>query len=117
MLPRYLTKSRYLQGLQCPKLLWLSVNEPEAAGEPDEETEHRFAVGTKIGVLARERFPKGGILIAEDHFHLNEAFRSTKAAVKAGAPAIFEATVLHKGLACRADILQRVKGKRIMEHH
>ena len=107
----YLTKSRYLQGLQCPKLLWLSVNEPEAAGEPDEETEHRFAVGTKIGVFARELFPKG-VLIAEDHLHLADAGRSTEAAMKAGAPAIFEATVLHKGLACRADILQRVMGRR-----
>ncbi len=86
----YLTKSRYLKGLQCPKLLWLSVNEPEAAGEPDEETEHRFAVGMKIGVLARDRFPKG-VLIAEDHFHLAEAGRSTNAAVKAGAQRILQA--------------------------
>jgi hypothetical protein len=45
----YLTKSRYMQGLQCPKYLWLSINEPELGAEIDEATQHLFTVGKRVG--------------------------------------------------------------------
>jgi hypothetical protein len=106
----YLTKSRYMLGLQCPKLLWLSINKPEEGAETDEATQHRFDVGHRIGEYARLRFD-GGVLIAEDHMHLSDAVRSTKAAVENGAPSIFEATEKYDTVLCRADILERVSRK------
>jgi len=106
----YLTKSRYMQALQCPKLLWLAVNKPEEGEEVDEATQHRFDVGHRVGEYARMRF-EGGVLIEEDHMHLSEAVKSTKAAVEKGVPSIFEATEKYDTVLCRADILERVSKK------
>ena len=103
----YLTKSRFLAGLQCHKMLWLSINEPDLAGETDEATQHLFDVGHKVGENARLRF-LGGMLVTEDHMHMSQAIKSTEAFVKNGAPAIFEATVRNDKLQCRADVLKRV---------
>jgi hypothetical protein len=33
-----LSKSKYLNGLQCKKLIWYIYNEPDAIPEPDEAT-------------------------------------------------------------------------------
>jgi hypothetical protein len=103
----HLTKSRYLQALQCQKLLWLSTHHPELATPPDQSAKHRFAVGTLVGELARCLFPIG-TLIAEDHFHLAEAISSTaRHTADPTIPALFEATVQHGSALCRADILLR----------
>lgn len=107
----YLTKSRYMQGLQCPKLLWLSINEPELGAKTDEVTQHLFDVGKRVGEIAQKRF-RDGVLIAEDHMHLQGAIRSTEAIAESGAPAIFEATAEFETVLCRADILNRVKAKK-----
>jgi hypothetical protein len=54
-----LTKSNYLLGLQCPKLLWVSKNQKERIPEPDSSAKHIFEVGTLIGVLATKVFEDG----------------------------------------------------------
>ena len=41
-----LSKSRILNGLQCPKRLYLQVHQPELA-EVDPSTEHRFRVARR----------------------------------------------------------------------
>ena len=33
---KLLTKSNYLTGLQCPKLLWITKNDKDRIPEPDE---------------------------------------------------------------------------------
>jgi hypothetical protein len=111
----YLTKSRYMQGLQCPKLLWLSINEPELGAEIDEATQHIFDVGKRVGEIAQKRY-KDGVLIAEDHMHLQDALRSTENHAGSGAPAMFEAAAKFETVLCRADILQRTK-KDLWEIH
>jgi hypothetical protein len=62
-----LSKSRYLNGLQCPKLLWVAINEPERLPEPDAATQHIFDQGHLVGELAKKLFP-GGIDIPADDF-------------------------------------------------
>lgn len=53
-----LSKSKFVAGCQCPKLLWWTVHEPGAAElKPDKVLQDRFDQGTHVGKLARERFP------------------------------------------------------------
>ena len=104
----YLTKTRYMQGLQCPKLLWLSINEPELGAETDEATQHLFNVGKRVGEIAQKRY-QDGVLIAEGHMHLQDAIHSTEAYAESGALAMFEATAKFETVLCRADILKRIK--------
>jgi len=107
----YLSKSRYVSGLQCLKMLWLQVHKPELAAPADETTERIFEIGHRVGRVAHELFP-GGVLIDEDHTALQGAIASTRKAADMGAPAIFEATVAHNNVLCRADILKRAPGRR-----
>ena len=59
MKTKLLTKSNYLQGLQCPKLLWVAKNDKQRIPEPDISVKHNFEMGDIIGVLATKVFPEG----------------------------------------------------------
>ncbi len=54
-----LTKSKYLLGFQCSKLLWISIKAKEQLPKIDKSTKHKFKQGTLIGELATEIFAKG----------------------------------------------------------
>ena len=53
-----LSKSRFVAGWQCHKLLWWTVHEPGADElKPDKVLQDRFDQGTHVGRIARDRFP------------------------------------------------------------
>ncbi|MEP7324793.1 MAG: DUF2779 domain-containing protein [Gemmatimonadota bacterium] len=105
-----LSKSRFVAGSQCHKLLWLKVHEPAAVElQPDKVLQDRFDQGAIVGALARERFP-GGVLIDLPHNAVAERLASTQAAIDAGAPAIFEATFVADDTFVAVDILERISG-------
>lgn len=99
-----LSKSRYLNGLQCPKLLWVATNEPERIPEPDATTQHIFGQGHRVGELAKKLFP-GGIDVPAEDFTNNIAM--TKELLQQRRP-LFEAGVLSGQIYSRADILNPV---------
>src|SRR3954469_2670708 len=85
-----LSKSRFVAGKQCHKLLWWKVHEPLAVElQPDKVLQDRFDQGAQVGALARERFP-GGTFIDLPHNAYAERVELTRRAMDAGAPAIFE---------------------------
>ena len=47
----YLSKSKYVRGLQCPKMLWMDKYMPEQAPE-NPNLEAIFATGNMVGDLA-----------------------------------------------------------------
>ncbi len=103
-----LSKSRFQLGLQCEKLLWLKCNRPELADPVTEVQQHVFDTGTRVGELARERFP-GGVLIAEDHTQSARALETTTRLMADDPPRVlFEAAFVHAGVFVRPDVLVRV---------
>ena len=58
-MPRNLSKSKYLSGLQCERRLWLAVNEPGKASPVSESQQRLFDQGKEVGELARSHFPGG----------------------------------------------------------
>jgi hypothetical protein len=66
-----LSKSRYLNGLQCPKYLWLATWRKELRNEFDETTEEILAQGHQVGALAQELFP-GGVEIPYEGLSIDE---------------------------------------------
>jgi len=99
-----LSKSRYLNGLQCPRLLWIATNEPERIPEPDAATQHIFDQGHLVGELAKKLFP-GGTDVPADDFMGNISM--TKELLQQRRP-LFEAGVLSGQIYSRADILNPV---------
>ena len=105
-----LSKSRFVTGWQCEKLLWWTVHEPDALElQPDKVLQDLFDQGRLVGELARERFP-GGVLVDHPHHAYAERLASTAAAVDAGARAIFEASFEAGGVFAAVDVLLRDAG-------
>ncbi len=101
----YLTKSRYIAGLQCPRRLWLLVNEPPPYEAPTPGS--ILDVGTEIGVKARLLFP-GGLLVVAEPWHHHEAVTETGALMADPlSKAIFEAAFEYDNIRIRVDILKR----------
>jgi hypothetical protein len=103
-----LSKSRFLAGLQCHLRLWHECYNFEFASEASSLQQAVFDTGHEVGRLATQLYPEG-ILIEEDHLHLEEAFQSTlKAMENQAVPAIYEAGFIHDGVRIRVDILERL---------
>ncbi|MFA5629185.1 MAG: DUF2779 domain-containing protein [Dehalococcoidales bacterium] len=101
MASKLLSKSKYLNGIQCPRLLWFSVNCPSDMPEPDAATQHIFDQGHLVGELAKKLFPEG-IDVPQESFIGN--IQETKKMLNLGKP-LFEAAVMFKRLYARSDIL------------
>jgi predicted RecB family nuclease len=101
-----LSKSRFQAGLQCHKKLWLKCFEPSLADPVDEIRQAIFDQGTRVGELARERYP-GGVLVSEDYTQQAAALRTTRRLIEEGVPIVFEAAFEHDGVLVRADVIVR----------
>ena len=108
---KLLTKSKYLMGLQCPRLLWIAVNEKESMPQVDESQQRIFDRGTEIGVLATTLFK--GVKVPEDSFMGN--INKTKKLLEQK-KTLFEPGFMVDGLFSRGDILEYTsKGWNIIE--
>ena len=96
-----LTKSNYLLGMQCSKLLWVTKNQKERIPEPDQQTLAIFNTGDIVGVLATKVFEEG-IDLSELTFKVN--IDKTKESLELRKP-IFEAGFMVDNLFSRGDIL------------
>ena len=54
-----ISKSRYMSGLRCDKLLWCRYHDKDLFPEYSKSTLVRFAEGNRIGELAQRVFPGG----------------------------------------------------------
>ena len=110
------TKSRFVAGLQCHKLLWWKVREPDAVElQPDIVLQDRFDQGSQVGKLARARFP-GGTLIDLPHKQIEARLEATRLALDFAAPAIFEACFMADNTFVAVDVLERLDdGFRLIE--
>ena len=101
---RLLSKSKYLNGLQCPRYLWLLFNDKEKVPGPDTSTQHVFDEGHRIGELAKRLFPDG-IDISSDDFIGN--LNKTGELLKVRSP-LFEPGFYVDGYFSRLDVLYPV---------
>jgi predicted RecB family nuclease len=102
----YLSKSKYMAGLQCLKRLYWDCFEPSLAPPLDAGTRMIFDQGTLVGELARDAFP-GGVLIEDAHRHLQESAQLTKSLIADDTiPAIYEATFQFERITILADVME-----------
>jgi hypothetical protein len=104
---RNLSKSKYINGLQCLKLLWVSLNDAARLPPYDAATQHVFDQGHMIGVLAQQLY-LGGIKLETENIGAN--LKETTASLKLQRP-LFEAAFSGKRLYCRVDILNPSVGE------
>ena len=108
-----LSKSKYVTGLQCPKILWMDMNMPEQFDDSVRD-EARMEVGLQVGVVARGYFgsyeevpysPDKAAMIAE-----------TQRLIVGGSDVIAEASFSFNGNFCSVDILRKTaRGYELIE--
>jgi hypothetical protein len=102
----YLTKSRYMNGLACQKMLWLGWHDPLPYTDPEPGSPQE--VGTVVGRCAQLLFP-GGVLVDEAPWEHDLAVERTRDLMADPAvPAIFEAAYEYGDIRIRADIMERI---------
>lgn len=104
----YLSKSRFQNGRQCRKRLWLEVHRRDLIQVSD-ASQARFDEGNHFGELARELLG-GGPAIEAGPLDAERAQAETRALLEQSVqqvPRIFEAAFEHDGVRIRADAVLR----------
>src|SRR5882724_1107588 len=103
MNPRYLTKSRFKIGLECPTKLFYTKKEEYFDGKLEDEFLQALAAGGfQVGELAKLYYP-GGTNIDELDYEISLA--KTAELLKKQDVIIYEAAFLYRNLFIRADLL------------
>ena len=102
----FLTKSKYISGMQCSKLLWTMLNDPDKIPPISPETQFVFALGHEVGDFAKKLYPNG---IDIPYKGSDAGIAQTKKLLAQRKP-LFEASVGAGDLYARIDILNPVKG-------
>jgi len=97
----WLTKSRFLSGLQCPKRLWSEVHAPIEGGLPDSTV---LMNGRAVDDLVRRLKP--GAVVSRER-GMPAAIAETARLIRAGAPPVLYQPAFRAGaLAVMADVLE-----------
>ena len=112
-MPRYLTKSRFKLGLECPVKLFYTNKKQEYANQKQEDPFLAALAkgGFQVEELARLEYPQG-LLVEGDHFDYDGALDRTLELLQRENVVIFEAAFRFDNLFIRTDILVK-KGDRI----
>ena len=100
----FLSKSKYLAGLQCPKLLWTYYNAKENISSTDVQTQALFDQGHKVTELSHALFP-GGVAVEGSYDDYEGLVETTRALLLLKKP-LYEAAFKFKRTFSRADILK-----------
>lgn len=99
----FLSKSKYCNAVQCPKILWMKKNMPEKFDDSD-MPEAIFETGNQVAHLAKGLF---GDYCEVSFGDINTMLAETKHLIDIGVKIIAEASFSYKGLFCSVDILIR----------
>jgi len=101
----FLSKSKYMDSLRCPKLLWCEYNNKSILPAEDESSKDVIEQGMLVESFARKLFPDG-ITIEREHSPVKQ-LQKTRDAMKSRKP-LFGAGFQYKELYALADILNPV---------
>lgn len=96
----YMTKSLYMRGQQCPRLLWFSSR--HQLPELSLYDQHKFAQGRDFEKYVKKLFPEGIDLGNLNH---GENIKENQNLIRQG-KTIFEACMVYKDLFFKSDILE-----------
>jgi hypothetical protein len=104
-----ISKSSFIRGMQCPKSLWLHLNQPDERDETSESQQQIFDIGHNVGFLAQRLFPGGIDASRGDHSKIQEAVAYTAELISKGQKVIYEAAFSDGETLCYMDILVKEK--------
>ena len=103
-----LTKTEFMNGMRCAKMVWLDKHHPELR-KLSPEVKELFARGNEFGDKAMGMFGEYEEMTAyfeDGHIDCGTMIKRTKQAIKNGTRVICEAAFTRDGLYCAMDILR-----------
>lgn len=110
----FISKSKYVSGCQCPKILWMQKHMPEKF-DVSVMNEATLATGNDVGDLAMGYFGDF-VEIPYNAKAYGDMAKMTKELIAKGAPVICEATFMKNGCFCMVDILRIEPGTGASDH-
>ena len=104
----HLSKTRLLQGIQCPKSLYLQIHRSDLAAPPSPSQKNLFDQGYLVQKKACEYFSPG-IAVCAPYWDFESAGAQTAEALEKKPPFIYEACFSSGALRVRVDILELTK--------
>tara|TARA_B100001057_G_scaffold368386_1_gene371875 strand:- start:147 stop:1670 length:1524 start_codon:yes stop_codon:yes gene_type:complete len=101
----FLSKSLYLNGLQCKKYLWLKKHNEKKLQKPDASQEAIFKTGDEVGEKACKLFPGGKQIKYDKTVPHSQRITQTQKYIADGVKTIYEATFEFNGVLVMVDIL------------
>lgn len=104
-----LSKSKYVEGCTCLKMLWLELNRPELK-EISEQTKEIFETGNMIGDLAMSlfgEFKEAHSVFEDGSLDLQTMCEQTSRFIEEGIENICEASFIYDNMYCAVDILKK----------
>lgn len=105
----FLSKSKYVRGLNCDKSLWLYVHKYNEQTFSDAQ-EAVFQQGTDVGTLARQLFPDGVLAVPEGSYPGFSSAAYTQSLIEQGVTTIYEATFVYDNIIVAVDVLDLRNG-------
>lgn len=105
----FLSKSRFIKGLQCHKALWLQTHRPDLQDEVSASQQVVFDAGTNVGILAQSLYPDG-VEIPFEGLSVPEQLAMTQDEIKKGTKTIYEAAFSFDNVFVKVDILHKGRG-------
>lgn len=109
--PEYLSKTKIMAGMQCPKNLFLQVYHKKLAAAISPQEQMIFDQGNLVGELAQKEFKKNTAIVDTEFWNFKGALQKTEQFILQNKEHIFEASFSYKGIFARVDILQKVDDK------
>ena len=100
----HLSKSKYCNAVQCPKMLWMQINHPELFDD-SVMNESILETGQEVGDLARGLFGEYTVVDFGDY---PDMLKRTQELLNSDTENIAEASFAYEGLFCRVDILRNL---------
>ncbi len=105
-----LSKSTFIKGVQCPKLLYLYKKRPYLRDRLSEEQKAKFKRGSNVGILAQELFPGGIDVSPKSPSQYQKSIQKTQELILQGCETIYEATFQFDRVLVMLDILHKENG-------
>lgn len=101
-----LSKSRFINGLQCTKRLYLETYHRDLASPPTPSQQRIFDTGNAVGELACQQFAEG-VLVDGDFRQPERALEHTRELLQQNSAVLFEPAFIHDEIFVRVDVLQQ----------
>ena len=98
-----LSKSRFVNGLQCIKRLYLETHHRDLASPPTPAQQRIFDTGHLVGEMACRQF-LAGVLVEGDYREPEKALQHTQELLQNGTSVLFEPAFLFDDIFVRVDI-------------